>query len=181
MTTKVISILLIILLQIGCSSVNEQENEEQHIQLSIGGSDTSYTLIIKDNSFIQGAIYYEPESFSSYLHGADKLGYTSIGLFNSSGSVPFHISILFAGNQTGTFYWNNDSLESSLFVQISEEPFSNPFYYVSGFTKVLNFAKVGDKINGLVSGLIIEQSSGDTLSISGDFSLIRRPDASKLP
>lgn len=180
MSSKIFKIRLcglsiLYLLLIACSSSIDPDTDNQYIRIYFYYPDSTLHYIIEDDATVQGAIYYVPYELS-FLANADKLGYTSAGLFNFSGGTPFHIGVSFTGKGTGVYYWNDDSLESMLVFQETDSAFDQSYLFYSGKTEVTKYGKVGERVKGSFSGNAILKSTSDTLEIFGDFSLIRRND-----
>ena len=85
-----------------------------------------------------------------------------------------YLGIIFKANHTGTFNWNDDN-GAIIFKTTSTGNFI--YYGISqGTTTVSSYGGVNGKIEGTISGKLIEQSSLAELNISGSFSALRIPD-----
>jgi hypothetical protein len=85
-----------------------------------------------------------------------------------------YFSVVFKGNQTGTINWNDEN--GAIIYRTTS---SGNYFYIGitqGTTTVSSYGAVGGKIEGTLSGKLIEASSLAELNISGSFSAVRLPD-----
>jgi hypothetical protein len=85
-----------------------------------------------------------------------------------------YFSVVFKGNQTGTINWNDEN--GAIIYRTTS---SGNYFYIGitqGTTTVSSYGVVSGKIEGTLSGKLIEASSLAELNISGSFSAIRLPD-----
>ncbi|HEX9250733.1 MAG TPA: hypothetical protein VF870_00750 [Ignavibacteriaceae bacterium] len=85
-----------------------------------------------------------------------------------------YFSVVFKGNQTGTINWNDEN--GAIIYRTTSG--GNYFYIgiTQGTTTVSSYGAVSGKIEGTLSGKLIEASSQAELNISGSFSAVRLPD-----
>lgn len=174
--SRILAGLLLISLS-GCSGLDNDDATLQYIQVTFSHPDSTEHYKIEDFSAFPGAVYYKPP-IASFLANADSLGFTSAGLFDFSGSIPFHISVSFTGNSEGTFYWNSDSLESTYIFQKNQEEFGILFRMLEGYTNVTKYGAIGERLKGRFFGTVLNTETADTVILDGDFSVIRGKDFS---
>ena len=85
-----------------------------------------------------------------------------------------YFSIIFKGNQSGTINWNDDN--GAILYQTTST--GNYFYIgiTQGTTTVSSYGAVNGKVEGTISGKLIETTSQAELNITGSFSGVRIPD-----
>ena len=170
MVKKLIILFGILSFIFGCSSINESEQDDQFISITLSGDNYSKTLRI-DNSIRSGAMYVTDSQVYPYT---DSLNYTLLTLFNSEDAEPYYISMTFPGKEEGIFNWTN-SISSLLIIQLTEG-FGTGFLNLQGTTEVTKYGSVGKRIEGNISGALLETSTQDTINVIGEFSLIRDND-----
>jgi len=96
---------------------------------------------------------------------------TAIQFSGKADNDSLYFIIVLKGNQTGTVNWNIDNgailLKNSSSAYIGE---------TQGTTTVSSYGAVNGKVEGTISGKLIEQSSQAELNITGSFSAVRIPD-----
>ena len=170
MVKKLIILFGILSFIFGCSSINDSDQDDQFISLSLSGSNYKKTLRI-DNSIRSGAMYVTDSQVYPFT---DSLAYTLLSLFNSEDAEPHYISITFPGKEEGLYEWSR-SISSLLLIQLAED-FGNNFFNLQGSTEVTKYGSIGKKIEGNISGTLLEISTQDTINVIGEFSLIRGND-----
>ncbi|MDP2365531.1 MAG: hypothetical protein Q8M94_17405 [Ignavibacteria bacterium] len=102
----------------------------------------------------------------------------TVSIIQFSGKVDndsLYFAIIFKGNQPGTFNWNDDN-GAIIFRTTS----TGNFTYIGisqGTTTVSSYGAVNGKVEGTISGKLIEATSQAELNITnGSFSAVRIPD-----
>jgi len=91
-----------------------------------------------------------------------------------SDSDTLQFFIVLKGNQAGTVNWNSDNGAI-----MSKRTSSGNLFFVGetqGSTTISSYGAVNGKVEGTISGKLIEEGSSTELNISGSFSAIRVPD-----
>ncbi len=100
---------------------------------------------------------------------------TVIQFSGKAGNDSLYFFIVFKGNQAGTFNWNTEN--GAIIVKNSS---STSLFYLGvtqGTTIVSSYGAVNGKVEGTISGKLIEETSQVELNItSGSFSAVRVPD-----
>jgi hypothetical protein len=173
---QILVMLILWSISVSCSVNTDPDFSTQYIQINFQYPDSTIHYIIEEDLIIHGATYYYPYYNLPFLENADSLGYTSAGLFDFSDHIPFHIRVAFTGKGLGTYYRKNDSLESILYFQKTQNAFDNPYSFYNGMTEITEYGKIGERVKGSFSGNTIERSTGDSLTVNGDFNLLRGND-----
>ena len=170
-------LLIISFIIFQCSSLFDSEAENQYIRLTLSGENVNEKLFIEDNSTVQGVVYFnvQDDVYGSPINGGDSLGYTQAGLFDFSGSTPFHLSVSFPGKKTGTYEWLARGFEGRITIQRTSDIYSE-FKNLQGHIQVDKYGDIGERVKGSIFGTVVELSSNDTLQVTGEFSLIRKND-----
>lgn len=85
-----------------------------------------------------------------------------------------YFSIIFKGNQAGTITWNDEN--GAIIYRTTS---TGDFGYIGitqGSTTVSSYGAVNGKVEGTISGKLIETTTQAELNISGSFSAVRIPD-----
>jgi len=159
-----------------CSINDFVEEDIQYINIILSNNERNEELFIEKDGIFPFANYLPNSSFyyGSNINSADSLGSTSLLLFNSPGSIPISLSISFPGKKEGIFPWSSNYLEGSLF--INKTTYDPEYIYLEGLIIVNKYGKIGKRIEGSISGGVVELLTGDTLQVNGKFSLVRGED-----
>ncbi|MCB0282677.1 MAG: hypothetical protein KDF60_08880 [Calditrichaeota bacterium] len=158
-----------------CSGLDGNDVKSQYFKINYTYPDSVESYKIEDQSSFPRAVYYTPP-IASFLVNADSLGFTSVGLFDFSGSVPFHIGTSFTGKSGGVYSWDSDSLESIFIFQKDQELDDLTFREISGYTAVTKYGAIGERVEGSIYGIVVSIVTGDTVQLAGEFSVIRGKD-----
>ncbi|MDI6803527.1 MAG: hypothetical protein QME58_06735 [Bacteroidota bacterium] len=85
-----------------------------------------------------------------------------------------YFTIIFKGNQTGTINWDDDN--GTIIYRTTSTGNYLYFGITQGTTTVSSYGAVNGKVEGTISGKLIEQTSQAELNINGSFSAVRIPD-----
>jgi hypothetical protein len=99
---------------------------------------------------------------------------TVVQFFGKVDNDSLYLAIIFLGNSTGTYNWNDDNA-----VVIYRTTSTGNFIYygiTQGTTTISSYGAVNGKIQGSITGKLIEQTSLSELNISGSFSAVRIQD-----
>jgi hypothetical protein len=96
---------------------------------------------------------------------------TAIQFSGKADSDSLYFLIVLKGNQTGTVNWNDDN--GVILIKNSSSAYIGA---TQGTTTVSSYGAVNGKVEGTISGKLIEQSSQAELNITGSFSAVRIPD-----
>jgi hypothetical protein len=96
-------------------------------------------------------------------------------LFSDSNDEPRHMSLAFQGNKIGTLDWSSSSWN---LISIDEDGIPGPPIYMThnGQTTITKYGSIGERVEGTLSGIIVEMTTRDTLTANGEFSVIRIKD-----
>jgi hypothetical protein len=155
-------IVLVLTLVFGCSKKSDNPVEPVNIvsaeaKLTLNGA--GYTN--KSVTLSNGIAEFSPSDTVTAIQFSGKVDSDSL-----------YFAIIFKGNQTGTINWNDENgalllkNASSFFIGASQ-----------GTTTVSSYGAVNGKIEGTITGKLIEQTTQVELNISGSFSAVRIPDA----
>lgn len=104
---------------------------------------------------------------------ADNL--TTVQFSGAAGTDSLLFIFQFVGNQTGTKAWRSSEPDALIYKYGN----SGQFYFIAdsiGTTTVSGYGSVNNKVEGNISGKLIEATSQTELNISGSFSAVRIPD-----
>jgi len=99
---------------------------------------------------------------------------TAIQFWGKVDNDSLYFSIIFKGNQAGTFNWNDEN--GTIIYRTTSTGVFSYIGITQGSTTVSSYGAVGAKVEGTISGKLIEATSGSELNISGSFSGVRIPD-----
>lgn len=134
-------------------------NAQVKVKINGGGFDNQEVTLI--------------EGFSSYM---PEDGETYAAFWGKTGSDSIYVAFQFNGNKKGSFDWRQENYDAAVIVMDD----NNAMLYLAtseGKTNVTNYGAVGEKIEGTISGKMIETSSMDEITVSGSFSIVRAPDS----
>jgi len=138
-----------------------------------GGSITGQAQITLNGGEFSNKVFTFSKGIGAYSVG-DAVTSMTFLTANNSDSLVFYI--LFSGNTAATRNWGTDN---AITLSIKSSGSSKTFLGITnGSTTVTNYGAVGGKLEGNVSGKILESSANPTeVTISGTFSALRMPDA----
>lgn len=149
-------------------------------------SDSNNLVDINENEIIRttakvtmnGAGYNNTEikftSGYSSFSAADNRTY--IGIWGTYKRDSVCIAIQFEGTKAGVFNWNNKSGD----LVVNRLNSDDVLLFIAeskGSNTIDSFGKVGEKIEGKISGRLYEVSSMEEMSVTGNFSVVRGPDS----
>jgi hypothetical protein len=155
----------VILVFSGCSKNSDNPVEPNNI------------ITAEANLTLNGAGYTDKAVTLSNGVGGYSVSDSSTALVFSgkSDNDSLYLYIVFKGNHTGTFNWDQNN--SSILYKYSSTG-NNIFLGVQqGTTTISSYGAVGAKVEGTLSGKLIEITSQAELNISGSFSAVRIQDA----
>lgn len=134
-------------------------NAQVKVKINGGGFDNQEVTLI--------------EGFSSYI---PEEGETYAAFWGKTGSDSIYVAFQFNGSKKGSFDWRPENYDAAVIVMDD----NNAMLYLAtsdGKTNVTNYGAVGEKIEGTISGKMIETTSMDEIIVSGSFSIVRAPDS----
>ena len=103
-------------------------------------------------------------------------GETYAAFWGKAGSDSVYVAFQFAGSSKGSFDWRMENYDAAVIMMNDD----NAIMYLAtseGKTNVRNYGAVGEKIEGTISGKMIEVSTMEEISVNGSFSIVRAPDS----
>lgn len=100
---------------------------------------------------------------------------TAIYFNGTVGSDSLHLYIIFKGNHSGTVNWDQD--DGAIINRYTSTATLTFMGVQQGTTIINSYGAVGSKVEGSISGKLIENSTQAELDISGTFSSVRIPDS----
>lgn len=113
------------------------------------------------------------QGYSSFLT-SDHETYAAFWRKTANDSV--YVAFQFTGSSSGTFNWRAENYDAAVIMMNDD----NALLYLAaseGKTNVVTYGTVGQKIEGTISGRLVEVSTMDEIIISGTFSIERGSDS----
>jgi hypothetical protein len=111
--------------------------------------------------------------YSSYLTTDNE---TYAAFWGKTGNDSVYVAFQFSGSRSGTFNWRAENYDAAVIMMNDD----NALLYLAtsdGKTSVITYAAVGQKIEGTISGKLVEVSTMDEIIVSGTFSIVRGSDS----
>lgn len=162
----VISMLLVFAIAIGCSKESDNPIDlgtviKSEASITFNGAGFTNNTVTLGN----GGCSYSP---SENLTVA-----TFSGAFGTDSLI---LVFQFVGNQTGARPWSSSEPDALIYKYGT----SGTFYFYAdstGTTNITGYGAVSGKVEGNISGKLVEASTQTELNISGNFSALRIPDS----
>jgi len=157
-----LAIFLILLFR--CSSVNDSDVQEQYISFSTTIKDSVETFKIVDNNFQygHGATYFSP-------YDVTNIRLTDLNL---NKLISFRLS--FPGQSIGEYEWITNTNIPLIEIRKGEQIHS--IIPQIGLINITKYGNIGERVEGSFDGVGFEDSSMDTINVTGEFSLQRLKD-----
>jgi hypothetical protein len=113
------------------------------------------------------------KGYSSYLTSDNE---TYAAFWGKTGNDSVYVAFQFAGSSSGTFNWRAENYDAAVIMMNDD----NALLYLAtseGKTNVVTYGAVGQKIEGTLSGKLVEVSTMDEIIVSGTFSIVRAQDS----
>lgn len=153
----------------GCS----KNSENNPLNPGNGGPNNSTGKVVLNGSgwsnsevnFSLAVGYYIPQENLTYVE-----------MFHAQNGDTLVVAIAFPGNQTGTYEWAEESYGAYL-VDMRGNATSSVYYpKPGGQTVITEFGNVNHRIKGTYSGILVSALSTDSVTVSGNFDVVRMPD-----
>lgn len=138
-----------------------------------GGALTAQVKVRLDGGGYDNQEFTLTKGYSSYITTE---GETSAAFWGKTGSDSVYVAFQFAGSSEGTYNWRNENYDAAV-ILLNDD---NALLYLAtseGKTNVITYGAVGQKIEGTISGKLVEVSTMDEIIVSGTFSIIRAQDS----
>lgn len=164
---KIIFLLLIVTFTEGCSDannlvdINDNEFLNAHAKVTLNGAGYKNEEIVFNTGY---------SSFSKVDNQ------TYIGIWGSYENDTVYIALQIEGSGTGIFNWNKQSGD----LVVNKMNSNDAFLFIAdsrGNNTISSFGKVGERIEGKISGRLYEISSLEEINVQGNFSVVRGPDS----
>lgn len=113
------------------------------------------------------------KGYSSYLTSDNE---TYAAFWGKTGNDSVYVAFQFAGSKNGMLNWRAENYDAAV-IMLNDD---NALLYLAtseGKTNVITYGAVGQKIEGTISGKLVEVSTMDEIIVSGTFSIIRAQDS----
>lgn len=159
--------IIILVMFIGCS----KDNSGNPVGPGGGGTVSNEAkLTLNGGSFVNQAVTLS-NGTSTYSTVDTATAILFSGKLNSDSLYFF---VVFQGKQTGVINWNDNN--GVLFYKKSSSGLNMYIGSSQGSTTISSYGSVGSKVDGSVTGKIIDATTQTEVNISGNFSSTRTPD-----